>query len=264
MRTFAHAFIVVAVLAVPAAGAAQIYSPAAQASGGLRADAEQIFALANEARLQAGVGQLQWDPALAQAALQHCQRMAAEGPIAHRYGGEPDLSERAAQAGAHFSVIEENVAVGPSADAIHEEWMQSPGHRANLLSPDVDRVGVAVVAARGTLYAVADYSHDVAQLSAVQVEAQVATLVRVSGVTILRNPSVARAACVMDQGIPNTNGGPMPGFIMRWQDADLTRLPQALVGKLASGKYHQAAVGSCPAQISEGAFTAYRIAVLLY
>ena len=31
------------------------------------------------------------------------------------YGGEPDLSARAAQAGAHFSVIEENVAVGPSA-----------------------------------------------------------------------------------------------------------------------------------------------------
>ena len=84
--------------------------------------------------------------------------MAQEGPIAHQYGGEADLSGRAAQAGAHFSVIEENVAVGPSADAIHEEWMHSPGHRANLLRPDVDRVGVAVVAARGVLYAVADYS----------------------------------------------------------------------------------------------------------
>ncbi|MGB7266889.1 MAG: CAP domain-containing protein, partial [Terracidiphilus sp.] len=111
-----------------------------------RAASEQIFALANEARAQAGVGRLQWDPALADAALQHCRRMAQEGPIAHRYGGEADLSGRAAQAGAHFSVIEENVAVGPSADAIHEEWMHSPGHRQNLLSPDVDRVGVAVVA----------------------------------------------------------------------------------------------------------------------
>ena len=34
---------------------------------------------------------------------------------------------------------------------------------------------------------------------------------------------------------------------MRWQDADLTRLPQALVQKLASGNYRQAMVGSCPA-----------------
>ena len=39
--------------------------------------------------------------------------------------------------------------------------MHSPGHRSNLLSPDVDHVGVAVVAARGVLYAVADYSRAV-------------------------------------------------------------------------------------------------------
>ena len=51
---------------------------------------------------------------------------------------------------------------------------------------------------------------------------------------------------------------------MRWQDADLTQLPQALAERLASGNYRQAAVGSCPAQITEGSFTAYRVAVLLY
>jgi hypothetical protein len=264
MRAFAHIFIVVAALAAPAVAAAQMYSPAAQASGDLRTQSEQIFALANQARAQAGVGRLEWDPALAAAALQHCLRMATEGPIAHRYGGEPDLSARAAQAGARFSVIEENVAVGPSAGAIHEEWMQSPGHRANLLSSDVDRVGVAVVAARGALYAVADYSRSVQQLSAAQVEARVAALIRVSGVAILGNPSVARAACAMDDGMPPTAGGAMPRFVMRWQAGDLDQLPKALVDRLASGNYHRAAVGSCPAQISEGSFTAYRVAVLLY
>ncbi len=229
-----------------------------------RAASEQIFALANEARAQAGVGRLQWDPALADAALQHCRRMAQEGPIAHRYGGEPDLSGRAAQAGAHFSVIEENVAVGPSADAIHEEWMHSPGHRQNLLSPDVDRVGVAVVAARGVLYAVADYSRAVQQLSAPQAEAKVAALIRVSGVTILRDSTLAREACAEDEGVPRGGGGLPVRFVMRWQAADLTRLPQALVDKLASGSYREAAVGSCPAQVAGGAFAAYRVAVLLY
>ena len=212
----------------------------------MQAAAEQIFALANQARAQAGVGRLQWDPALAAAALQHCQRMAAEGPIAHRYGGEADLSGRAAQAGAHFSVIEENVAIGPSADAIHEEWMQSPGHRANLLSPDVDHVGVAVVAARGVLYAVADYSRAVQQLSAAQVEARVAALIRVSGVAILGDPSVARAACTTDEGMPRAAGGMQPRFIMRWQDADLTRLPQALVEKLGIGKLSPGSGGQLP------------------
>jgi hypothetical protein len=232
--------------------------------GNLSAEAQQIFVLANQARAQAGVGRLEWDPALAAAALQHCLRMAAEGPIAHRYGGEPDLSERTAQAGAHFSVIEENVAVGPTAETIHEEWMQSPGHRANLLSPEVDRVGVAVVAARGTLYAVADYSRAVAQLSGSQVEARVAALVSASGVAILRDSSLARAACATDEGMPRTAGGPMPRFVMRWQDSDLSQLPQQLQDRLASGRYRQAAVGSCPARIAEGAFTAYRVAVVLY
>ncbi len=257
--------VLAAALAMPALAAGQ-WGPAGvdQRGGNQQAEAGQIYALANEARAQAGVGRLEWDPALAAAALQHCLRMAAEGPIAHQYSGEPDLSARAAQAGAHFSVIEENVAVGPSAGTIHEEWMQSPGHRANLLSPDVDRVGVAVVAARGGLYAVADYSHAVESLSAVQVEARVAALVRVNGVTILRDPSLARAACATDEGMPRTAGGPMPRFVMRWQDADLSQLPQELAERLASGNYRQAAVGSCPAQTPEGSFTAYRVAVLLY
>lgn len=262
-RILIFAFAVVAGC-VPAARA-QTY---AQASDGgqanLQAESQQIFALANQARMQAGVGRLVWDPALATAALKHCQRMAAEGPIAHRYGGEPDLSERAAQAGAHFSVVEENVAIGPSAASIHNQWMQSPGHRENLLSTDVDRVGVAVVTARGVLYAVADYSRAVQSFNGPQVEARVAALVRQSGVTILGDASVARAACTTDEGMPRANDGMQPRFIMRWQDPDLSQLPQALKDKLATGRYRAAAVGSCAAQDSGGAFTTYRIAVILY
>jgi hypothetical protein len=44
----------------------------------------------------------------------------------------------------------------------------------------------------------------------------------------------------------------------------LSRLPQALEDKLKSGQYRQAAVGSCVAQVTEGSFAAYRVAVLLY
>lgn len=251
--------------AIPALAAALAAVQAcSQSSGNLEPEARQVFVLANEARIQAGVGRLDWDPALAQAAFRHCLRMAEEGPISHQYPGEPDLGARTAQAGAHFSVIEENVAVGPTADAIHEEWMQSPGHRANLLSPEVDRVGVAVVAARGALYAVADYSRGVEQLSPAEVEARVAALLRVSGVTILQDPSSARWACATDEGIPQAPAGPMARFVMRWQAGDLDRLPQALSEKLASGNFRAAAVGSCPAQVAQGSFSAYRVAVLLY
>jgi len=46
--------------------------------------------------------------------------------------------------------------------------------------------------------------------------------------------------------------------------APAQRLPQALVEKLASDKYREAAIGSCPAQDDGSAFTSYRVAVLLY
>jgi len=234
-----------------------------QAAGqrSIQPEARQIVELANEARAAHGAGPLRWDTALAAAARQHCLRMAAEGPISHRYGGEAAVSERAGEAGAHFSLIEENVALGPTPAAIHDAWMRSPGHRTNLLNPAVDRVGVAVVASRGVLYAVADYERAVPVFAQAQVEAAISRLVRVSGVTILRDPTAAREYCAQSKG---TRGSNRPSYLIFWQEADLTRLPQQLLDRIASGQYRHAAVGSCPPQDVEGSFTAYRVAVLLY
>lgn len=225
----------------------------------LRARQDQLFALANQARAAAGVPPLKWDEALAAAALRHCARMAAEGPIAHQYAGEQDLSQRAGQAGAHFSLIEENVAEGPYVASVHQGWMSSPHHRANLLNPEVDRVGIAVVSARGALYAVADYAHTVPALSRAQVEAAVAGLVRARGVIIAEDAADARGYCSN-----GSRGDNRAGFFMLWQSSELTVLPQALLDRLATRRYRKAEVGSCPAQGDEGSFTAYRVAVLLY
>jgi hypothetical protein len=230
----------------------------------LQPEAEQLLAFANRARAAAGVRPLEWDGSLATAARKHCLRMAFEGPIAHRYPGELDVSERAGQAGAHFSLIEENVAIGPTPAEIHEEWMHSQGHRANLLNPEVDRVGIAVVASRGVLYATADYARGVQNLNVNEVEARVAALIRPSGLAISANSQVARDACSMESGVPRSAGAARPGFIMRWQDSALNQLPSALTQRLATGRYRTAVIGSCSPSSAEGTFTAYRVAVLLY
>jgi hypothetical protein len=235
-----------------------------ESSHAIQAEAWQLVLLANQARAQAGAAPLQWDAALATTARQHCLRMAADRSISHQYVGEPDVSERAKQAGAHFSLIEENVAAGPDPATIHNAWMHSPGHRANLLNPEVDHLGIAVVASGRTLYAVADFERAVPLLTQEQEEGAVAALLQASGVSVVGDAAPARAACAMDGGMPRATSGPQPRFMMRWLNADLTKLPQALVEKLATGKYHQAAVGSCSPQSQEGAFTAYRMAVLLY
>jgi hypothetical protein len=224
-------------------------------------EAWQIVMLANKARAEKGAGPLEWDPALAAAARQHCLTMAAAGAIAHRYEGEPDVAGRAGQAGAHFSLIEENVAIGRSPASIHSAWMHSADHRANLLSPDVDRVGVAVVASRGVLYAVADYEHEVPVLTQTQVEETVAELLRRSGVDLSGDFTDARASCTEDR---LSVTGRRPNFLMLWQGAEVDRLPGALLDRIATGRYHVASVGSCAAQTPENTFTAYRVAVLLY
>lgn len=225
--------------------------------------AEQLFTLGNEARVNHGARPLQWDTELAAAAMRHCMRMAAEGSISHRYDGEPDLTERAGSAGAHFSMIEENVAVASYVDMIQEGWMHSTGHRENLLNPEVDRVGIAVVASQGMLFAVEDFARGVAELTPAQVESTVAGLVRARRVSIYRDAGDARRACELDKGVP-ASSDPLPRFIMRWQSADLSSLPEELASQLDSGQYRRAAVGACTAMDVRGRFTSYRVAVLLY
>jgi hypothetical protein len=238
-------------------------SAAAQENGArmMPGAAEQLLALANQARAQAGAGRLVWDAGLAEAARLHCLLMVQEGPIAHRYNGEAGLADRAGKAGAHFSLIEENIAVGSSAADIHDGWMNSPGHRENLLNPRVDRVGIAVVEVRGALYAAADYGRGVEALTQTQVEAAFAALLRARGLMVESGPVDARTYCMSDGKFQGSNP---PSFLMRWQNSDVTQLPPALLEHLASGRYHKAAVGSCSARNVDAGFTAYRVAVLMY
>jgi len=227
----------------------------------LQPQGEQLFALANQARAANGAGPLKWDPALATAALAHCRRMAQEGEIAHRYGGEADLTERAGQAGAHFSLIEENVALGSYVNRIHEGWMNSPGHRANLLNPEVNRVGISVVAAGGVYYAVADYARAVDALTPAQVEAAVGASLKSKGLMIELGTPDARAYCESDGRYRGSNP---PQFLMRWQNAEATQLPKQLLEQMADGRYRKAEVASCRPRDVEGGFTVYRVGVLLY
>lgn len=236
----------------------------AQEGREIQPEAEQLMQLANQARATAGVPPLRWDNALAAAARKHTQRMASEGPIAHQYPGELNVGERAGLTGAQFDLIEENVAVAHSPESIHAGWMQSKAHRENMLSPEVDSVGIAVVASRGVLYATADYSRSVQALTREQVESRFSEMIQRTGVKVLADRRLARAACTMDKGMPRSDGLSQPTLIMRWEDSDLSQLPKQLADHLASRQFQEAAVGSCNARGDEGTFTTYRIAVMLY
>ena len=223
--------------------------------------AEQyLFHAANAERLERGLPPLRWDGALHQAAMRHAGEMAERESISHQYPGEAGLASRAEMAGARFSVVAENVAEAPSAVVVHDAWMHSPDHRANLLDPRVDRIGIAVLVRNGELYAVQDFDRGVASLSLEEQESAVADLLSSSGVNVQIADDAARRTCAMDTGFA---GPRRPWFIMRFSTGELNALPDQLRNRLASGRYREATVGACAIRSAEP-FSSYNIAVLLF
>jgi len=224
--------------------------------------AEQyLFQSANAERVQRGMRPLRWDNSLFRAADMHARQMAARASISHQYPGEPDLSTRGRDAGAKFNVISENVAEAPDAVRIHDAWMHSAGHRANLLDPRVDSVGIGVISRNGELYAVEDFDRSFVNLSLEQQEDAVADLVQsAASIVVLPSSEIARRTCAMQTGYA---GDRVPWFVMRYTAAELNTLPDALKDKLASGQFRQAQVGACTAAGTNN-FSAYSIAVMLY
>lgn len=221
---------------------------------------QYLLAAANNDRAARGLAPVHLDGLLYQAALGHAREMARHGGISHQFSGEPDLAARAGDAGVRFSLVTENVAEAPTAVIIHDLWMKSEGHRANLLDPHVDEVGIAVINVRGQLYAVEDFAHGVEHLSNAEQEAAVASLLVPSGLRVAAGNPDARQTCQLSTGYV---GARQPWFVMRYTASSLDRLPDQLTDKLATGRYHQAAVGACTTA-KNSPFTSYNIAVLLY
>jgi uncharacterized protein YkwD len=243
-------------LATPLIHARDIKSPAAN----LTVAEQYLLAAANEDRANQGLSPLRFDPTLAEASSIHAREMADHQEISHQFDGEPELAARGANAGAHFSLITENVGEAPTSVIIHNLWMHSPGHRANLLDPNVDSIGIAIVTRDNQLYAVEDFASTVETISLNQQERTVADVIARSGIRIAETTNDARETCTMTTGYA---GSRQPWFIMRYTAGSLNEIPNQLKSKLTSGKYHRAVVGAC-AVTRNSPFTAYNIAVLLY
>lgn len=228
--------------------------------GNLTVAEQYLLIAANQERAARGLAALHLDPDLSEASAFHAKEMAEHDDISHQFANEPDLADRGSQAGVHFSLITENVGEAPTSVIIHNLWMHSPGHRANLLDPDVDSIGIAVVRRDGQLYAVEDFASTVQSLSLNQQERTVADVITQSGVRVVDTNADARQTCTMSTGYA---GPRQPRYIMRYTASTLTELPVQLKARLTSGKYRQAVVGAC-ADRRNGPFTAYNIAVLLY
>lgn len=223
--------------------------------------ARLIAQLTNQDRQQQGLPQLRWNDALAAAAQNHAEWMVRERTLSHQFPGEPELSARAASAGAHFQAVAENIALGPNPQSVERGWMHSPGHRANILDPHMTAIGVAVIERGASLYVVEDFAQSSETLTRLQVEQRVRDLLRAREVDASAPSGPAEQACVMDRGFPQ---GSNARSIVRFETPDLSRLPNEALQAIQSGDFRKAAVGACEPDASQANFTRYRVAILFY
>lgn len=219
----------------------------------------ELFELLNHERVAHNLPELNWDDALFKAARQHALLMLDLDILEHQLPGEPGLEERLANAGARFTFIAENIAIGKNSETIHNGWMHSPGHRANILSPRVTSVGIAVVRGSAGLFAVQDFSQSFSNESLEQQEKQVASLLTAKGLRVAGSAEGARRACDGLAGMPSGRSG----ALIRFETGSLTEIPPDLEKKIRGEPFRNVSVGACPTSEAAG-FARYKIALLFF
>lgn len=108
--------------------------------------AKQVLIMTNNERSKNGLSPLQWDDSLAELAEAHCEDMIKRNFFAHNNPDGETPFDRMKKAGISYWTAGENIAAGQhSPEAAMESWMNSEGHRQNILNPDFKYLGVSVV-----------------------------------------------------------------------------------------------------------------------
>ena len=130
-------------VAAPAAAEAPAPSPLVAPSSQNAAEA-RFLSLINGARAGAGLGALQLDGRLQSAARSWASQLSSDGSLHHQ-----DVSAFLDS----WMTAGENIAYGPSADAMFDALINSPAHYANIMNGSFSAIGVGVVqGAGGTLW----------------------------------------------------------------------------------------------------------------
>jgi uncharacterized protein YkwD len=106
---------------------------------------ERMLALVNKERTNRGLKPLIMDEKLRELARAHSRDMFARGYFAHNNPDGKDPFERMDAFGIKYLVAGENLALAPNTELAHEGLMNSPGHRANILTGEFGRVGIGCI-----------------------------------------------------------------------------------------------------------------------
>ncbi len=131
-----------------ACSVAILLAPSPGAAGTPAQDEYSFLREHNEARVARGLRAMNWDSSLASTARSWSQHMASQGRISH----DPDLAGDAGRVEPDWRSVGENVGVGYSVSSLFDAFMNSSGHRANILSSSFNRIGIGVVHSGGKIW----------------------------------------------------------------------------------------------------------------
>jgi uncharacterized protein YkwD len=107
---------------------------------------KEVADLANKSRVENSMGTLILDSLASAVARKHSQDMCNRGYFSHTNLEGMQPWDRMKQAGLSFSASGENIAKGQQTPSqVHSSWMNSSGHRANILNTSFTHIGVGYV-----------------------------------------------------------------------------------------------------------------------
>jgi uncharacterized protein YkwD len=103
----------------------------------------QLLQMLNAERQKIGAPPLRISSQLAQAAQRHADDMAKNNFLSHEGSDGSTMESRIQETGYAFSAIAENVAGGqPTPESVIQTWLNSSGHRRNMLNPEYTEIGI--------------------------------------------------------------------------------------------------------------------------
>ena len=113
----------------------------------------EVIRLVNEERKKEGLAPFTHSPELSKVARAKSQDMADKNYFSHTSPTYGDPFTMMKSFGIKYRTAGENIAKGYySAESVVKGWMNSSGHRANILNPSFNKIGVGYVNANGTTY----------------------------------------------------------------------------------------------------------------
>ena len=104
-----------------------------------------MLAMVNSERKNVGLSALSFSENLAKVGRAHCIDMFERGYFSHYTPEGLSPFDRMLQANINFNYAGENLALAPNTELAMRGLMQSPGHKANILSQNFNRVGIGVI-----------------------------------------------------------------------------------------------------------------------